>query len=82
MSERKCEIHGVQLKYGRMPIYYGLMGPPPGWGEVRANNFPHANSYIMGGCVIEIDNNREEGRAYYCPECRVAEQAYLEAGGE
>lgn len=65
----ECKLHSIPLREDVVRIEYGA----PGFlkDEVQSM-FPHANRYIIGGCV------REAGapvfaRVRYCQQCRRAE---------
>src|SRR5690606_32981421 len=79
MAKKICEVHNVPMKRGTVPIRYGLGPAPPGWGGTREKEFPNANSYIMGGCLVDVDNP-ETDRVTYCPVCRAAENEYIASG--
>ena len=60
----------------KVPIRYGYPEFDRAW-EVKAELFPNANSYSLGGCVIDLDGPKHE-RFPVCRECRLAEKEWRE----
>lgn len=77
----RCSIHGTPLRRDTVEIAYGLIVFRPGYAEAQAADFPHAESYVLGGCV---DHGASEPTAEvaYCFLCRAAERAYVVAVAE
>jgi len=50
------------------------MSYPEGYLEATAIYFPHGREYVNGGCFFQ---KRKEMQIYVCPECRKAEQAFM-----
>lgn len=73
MSERECNLHGVALESGLVPVRYGLVTFPPGYRSARELYFPNSMSYLLGGCVI---GEEKQSEALFCPECRRAEKRW------
>jgi hypothetical protein len=73
LGNKLCEVHGEELKLDTVPIHYGLIRFKPDYSKARETQFPHANSSLLGGCVV-----REETKAevLYCTKCREAESAW------
>jgi hypothetical protein len=73
-----CEVHKIQLKKARVRIVYGLPleAVDPKARKARAQ-FPNANSYATGGCIVDRKSPKTE-EVYYCQECRIAEQEWQE----
>ncbi len=72
--ERICEVHGKQMKRMMLPLSYGLPPRDEELREARARLFPHAWTYLLGGCVVDMD--RPEAEALVCEECRSAEREW------
>ena len=75
---RKCELHGTTLKVANVPIHYGIVGFPAGYYDASKRSFPHANSIVMGGCVVSSDSPDLQA-VKYCPQCRAAEKRWAGA---
>ena len=71
-----CEVHDMLLKGDIVPLGYGLVLHRPAFKRAKNRLFPHSNSYVMGGCVVQPENATE---VLYCPKCRQAESAWLNA---
>ncbi len=77
---RTCKLHNEDLKRDKVKVRRGLPpGPPEGYFAAEASLFPHANSWILGGCVIddEIDPEDDREDVYFCPQCRFAENTWF-----
>jgi hypothetical protein len=79
-----CSIHDCELIAGQSPIVYGFPGVPRVFADMRAYNaawttmFFYSRSWVPGGC--SITRGRPNMRdVMYCPHCRAAEQAYVDA---
>ncbi|BCM92652.1 hypothetical protein IAD21_04534 [Abditibacteriota bacterium] len=70
---KKCELHGTLLKVDTVPIHYGIVGFPAGYYQASQRSFPHADSVVMGGCVIMPETMQT---VKYCPQCRAAEKRW------
>ena len=80
-----CPVHHIQMTPAEVPIAYGLLtrianpeqfaathpDEPPE--AIRAQLFPHNDSFIWGGCCV---SNEQSARIYVCPECRRAEKQW------
>ena len=74
---KKCELHGAQLQLGTVPITYGIVsGAPAGYYQASDKAFPHARSFVSGGCVISKDSPKMQ-TVKFCPQCRTAEKQWL-----
>jgi hypothetical protein len=71
--DKSCEVHGVPLQEGVVPIKYGLRKPTEEEIEASTKLFPHAKSDYNPGCVEE---EAKRARVNFCPECRKAEAAW------
>jgi hypothetical protein len=71
-----CEVHDVLLKGDIVPLGYGLVLPRPVCKRAKNRLFPHSNSYVMGGCVVQPENAAE---VLYCRKCRQVEAHWLNA---
>ena len=69
-----CEIHHIQMEHTVVPIGYGLI-LPDAKAQARfaasTNEFPHANTFVLGGCVVS-DDSPKRAVIYTCPECKKA----------
>ncbi len=67
-----CEIHRTPMTKTTVPIEYGLFRPTK-WSEVliaaSANNFPHAEKFVLGGCIEETPT---QAIVYSCKQCQTA----------
>ena len=73
-----CEVHNVAMKKTPAPIRYGLpAGPGPNEPTYvyRMIFFPHAQSFVEGGCIPMPNRTTEE--LYICGKCQSAEKSYL-----
>ncbi len=75
MEAKKCEIHDDILKPADVPIHYGLLSIDDKFVEARERLFPNANSFVMGGCVFQDENEME---LLICEKCREAENDWQE----
>jgi hypothetical protein len=64
-----CEVHGVALRTDTVPIVYGLVRSSPATIKAREASFPHAETEVLGGCVVRED---QFAQVKYCPECHKA----------
>jgi hypothetical protein len=79
-----CEIHHEVLIKDKVRIGYGLMSFSYDYKtylETAPKLFPHANSYYLGGCVIE-QYSPEYAEILYCRKCRDAEKVWLKENGK
>ena len=73
---KQCSKHGSDLLRGTVETRSGYPpAPPDGYFEAQEGLFPFANSWVMGGCVIDLESDGTES-VDYCPECRAAEKAW------
>jgi hypothetical protein len=80
LEKTTCEVHGVLMPIDVIPIISGY--PPPGTGIDRdeaTRTFPNAHDVFAGGCMPRPETH---ARVTYCPVCRRAKAAYLEAHPE
>lgn len=73
---RVCAVHHLPLEVGVAPLLYGLVRRRPDDDEHARANFPEAHSVILAGCILEPET---ESAVRFCPECRRAERAHVEA---
>jgi len=71
-----CPVHNFRTRTERVPIHYGLMAFPVGYGEARKACFPNAWRDIAGGCIPERPT---KAKVHYCPKCREEEQKWRNA---
>lgn len=76
-GDNECKVHHEKLKRGKVPIHYGLPVFDPFHEKARAARFPHANSSVLGGCIVSEDSPKEQDVSY-CEGCRVAEKKWSE----
>jgi hypothetical protein len=69
-EQEVCEVHGTALELGLATIAYGLFGVNKAYMEDRRDLFPHANSWVGGGCVA---SDVDVAQVHFCPLCREAE---------
>jgi hypothetical protein len=69
-EERFCELHNTVLELGFSPIAYGLLAIEKEYLEDKSDLFPHANSWVGGGCVAR---DVDVALVHFCPQCREAE---------
>lgn len=74
---KKCELHGNALQLGTAVVLYGKRGAivPQ---LVASRQFPHASSYVFGGCVLSTDSPHLK-EVKFCPQCRQAEKRWFAA---
>jgi hypothetical protein len=71
-----CEVHNCAFESGLANLAFGLFELKPEYAEAKETLFPHANSWLIGGCVamdvevVEVD---------YCEQCRDAENLWNKA---
>jgi len=72
-----CPIHKVKMPIREVPIRYGLYR---GFGSLQAAEFPFANEFISGGCVV-IDDPRmpKTGKVFVCAQCVATWNRLLDA---
>jgi hypothetical protein len=75
-----CELHGLPLEAGTATILYGL--PDRRWlaerREAAEARFPHASSFVLGGCIVSDDAPRTRN-VRFCPACRAASAEWAAA---
>ena len=77
----RCEVHDEELLGDRVEVRRGMPpAPPAGYFEAKERLFPHANSWIMGGCMVDdgIYPNDDVEDVDHCPKCRIAERSWFE----
>jgi hypothetical protein len=73
-NDSVCELHGVELSDGRVPIAYGAPIPRDfEYFQAAQKLFPHGITFVLGGCNPQEQTHRE---TRICSECRAAEQAW------
>lgn len=58
-----------------MPVRYGLIRFRPEYLEAQRMSFPHAKTFVLGGCLI---GSKKTAEVRYCRDCREAEQRWHE----
>ena len=71
-----CEVHGIPLREGVVPIIYGLFKRSEDEQIAQRTLFPHANSFYNPGCNEEAP---KRARVSFCPECHKAEKTWKAA---
>ena len=69
-----CPLHNVALNADFVPVFYG--GEPDIESEywiAREAQFPFANSFYEGGCLVK---SQKIAIIRYCPACRDAEKEW------
>jgi hypothetical protein len=61
-----CEIHGVEMYVGAVPVIYGLVERPLR-DTLSERVAPHAYWTAAGGCIVRSSSS--VARTYICPEC-------------
>ncbi len=75
---KTCEVHGVDLQNDRVEVRGGFPpAPPEGYFEAKAGRFPHANSWVLVGCVIDVDSWDDREEVDFCLQCRLAEKQWF-----
>ena len=73
-----CPVHHAKMRVQRVPIAYGLLvhgtASPPF--DVRERNFPFAEGYRRGGCVVS-DYSPRRALIYICTNCQRAEKEWI-----
>jgi hypothetical protein len=75
-----CEVHHEVLIKDKILIAYGFMSfsyDRAAYEAEKPKLFPHANSYYLGGCVINWDSSPQSAEVLYCQKCRAAESIWL-----
>lgn len=74
-----CEVHNTKMEKKEALIRWGLP-PPPGPDEpsyiYRMKNFPHAEEFVEGGCILPIEKKETE-RKHICQDCQKAEKEWF-----
>ena len=66
-----CELHHTPMVRTTIPIEYGFphfSARDLARGSASTNTFPHADAYILGGCVVDEDSPYR-ALIYTCPQC-------------
>jgi len=68
-----CEVHHIQMERTVVPIAYGLILPGAG-AQARyaasTNSFPHAETFVLGGCSVIVGYSATNAVIYTCPVCK------------
>lgn len=75
-NEMVCEIHGKSMVVYQALIIYGEVWIEPNYSEAQTERFPHAESYILGGCISD-ESSPERGPIKICRDCVRAQMAWL-----
>ena len=73
-----CQVHHIQMVRTTVPIEYGLpVWTPQAQARYAAstNAFPRAETFILGGCIVE-PNFPRKAVIYMCTECLKAAQTW------
>ena len=77
--EKCCELHGDRLELGTVPIIYGLLRPHcDECRDAERQQFPCANTYVSGGCMV---GEKKRTEVPFCPTCREAREAWHQRHG-
>ena len=68
-----CPVHHRQMTLQAVPISYGLPSFSNEYQKARDTRFPHANSYVLGGCSVGPEKN---ARVFRCKDCIGEEKAW------
>jgi len=78
-----CEVHGIRMKTEIVPVAYGLLAeianpsayPSEPTMKTRRKLFPHAESFVWGGCCRPPDwmTGASKARIWICSDCVAAE---------
>ena len=71
----ECELHGIEFQDGTAPVRYGRIALSDEYHEARKKLFPHANSFVVGGCYMP-DEIPPERPVKYCPLCRESQKKF------
>lgn len=67
-----CEVHGIHMAKRSVPIAYGLIRLNE-YGRARqtvlTNSFPHADEFVLGGCIVGAPT---QAVIYVCSDCQKA----------
>ncbi len=70
-----CEVHHTQMQRTVVPIGYGYI-LPDAQAQVRyeasKKAFPHAETWVAGGCCVMVGYSATNAVIYTCPECKKA----------
>ncbi len=70
-----CQIHDYWLEPAKVRVSYGLPNFDDEYLEAKRSLFPHAHSYVLGGCTLGEERYIER---MVCHKCRVAEKEWKE----
>ena len=76
-----CEIHNVELQNDNVEVRRGYPpAPPQGYDEAATELFPHANAWVLAGCVIldDLDEEDDYEQVQFCSQCRIAQKSWLD----
>lgn len=68
-----CAVHDCPLQCDSVPIRYGLIKLRDEYRRAVKREFPHAKTFVLGGCRVGPPRNEN---VMYCPECRAAESKW------
>jgi hypothetical protein len=76
-----CPVHKVKMPAKEVPVQFGLPATfLPEFRKLKAAEFPFAEEFISGGCVLDDDPLfPETGKVFVCPKCVAAWNRWLEA---
>jgi len=69
-----CEVHHIQMQRTSVPVVYGLLeltASAQARYEAGKTAFPHAETWVGGGCVSSPDS-ATNAFIYTCSECKKA----------
>jgi hypothetical protein len=70
-----CGVHQIAMETRTVPIHYGLRaGPDREFAAARATDFPHAPTFVGGGCMV---GREKSALVWACPSCEAARDAWL-----
>lgn len=75
LSAKRCKVHKCSLEQDAVPVRYGLIKFREEYRQANRESFPHAKKYVMGGCRVGPEREKE---VMFCPECRAAESVWHE----
>ena len=74
-SSATCEVHHTQMQRTVVPIAYGLIRPDM-LAQARyaasVKSFPHAKTFVAGGCCVMVGYSATNAVIYTCRECKKA----------
>jgi hypothetical protein len=70
-----CEIHHIQMQRTSVRVVYGLLrssSSAQARYEASKTAFPHAETWVGGGCVVAPGISATNAFIFTCPECKKA----------